>query len=60
MLKIVKVLDHEVKIFHNALNFADVIARDCMVPRNEIIAFEIEEDLMDLRENLFKQGCQKY
>lgn len=53
------VLDHEVKIFHNALNFADVIARDCMVPRNEIIAFEIEEDLVGLREKFIETGLSK-
>ena len=53
------VLDHEVKIFHNALNFADVIARDCMVPRNEIVAFEIEEDLIDLREKFIQTGLSK-
>jgi CBS domain containing-hemolysin-like protein len=53
------VLDHEVKIFHNALNFADVIARDCMVPRNEIIAFEIEEDLIDLRGKFIQTGLSK-
>ena len=54
-----EVLDHEVKIFHNALNFADVIARDCMVPRNEIIAFEIEEDLIDLRAKFIQTGLSK-
>jgi len=54
-----EVLDHEVKIFHNALNFADVIARDCMVPRNEIIAFEIEEDLIDLRQKFIQTGLSK-
>jgi len=53
------VLDHEVKIFHNALNFADVIARDCMVPRNEIVAFEIEEDLLGLREKFIETGLSK-
>ena len=52
-------LDHEVKIFHNALNFADVIARDCMVPRNEIVAFEIEEDLVGLREKFIETGLSK-
>ena len=54
-----EVLDHEVKIFHNALNFADVIARDCMVPRNEIVAFEIEEDLIDLRGKFIQTGLSK-
>ena len=54
-----EVLNHEVKIFHNALNFADVIARDCMVPRNEIIAFELEEDLIDLRAKFIQTGLSK-
>jgi len=52
-------LDHEVKIFHNALNFADVIARDCMVPRNEIVAFEIEDDLIELRSKFIQTGLSK-
>ena len=54
-----EVLNHEVKIFHNALNFADLIARDCMVPRNEIIAFELEEDLIDLRAKFIQTGLSK-
>lgn len=40
--------DYEVKLFHNALNFNEVIARDCMVPRNEIIAVEINDAIEDL------------
>jgi CBS domain containing-hemolysin-like protein len=40
--------DYEVKLFHNALNFNEVIARDCMVPRNEIIAVEINDDIKEL------------
>lgn len=40
--------DYEVKLFHNALNFNEVIARDCMVPRNEIIAVEINDDVKAL------------
>ena len=42
-------MDHEVKIFHNALGFSEVIARDCMVPRNEIVAFEIKDDINELK-----------
>lgn len=52
-------LDHEVKIFHNALNFSDVIARDCMVPRNEIIAFELEDDINDLLNKFIETGLSK-
>ncbi|MCT4582572.1 MAG: hemolysin family protein [Flavobacteriales bacterium] len=52
-------LDHEVKIFHNALNFSEVIARDCMIPRNEIIAFELEDDLNELKEKFIETGLSK-
>ncbi len=52
-------IEHEVKIFHNALNFSEVIARDCMVPRNEIIAFELEDSLEDLRQKFIETGLSK-
>ena len=38
-------MEHDVKIFHNALSFSEVIARDCMVPRNEIVSLEINDSL---------------
>jgi CBS domain containing-hemolysin-like protein len=52
-------MDHEVKIFHNALNFSDVIARDCMVPRNEVIAFELEDNINDLLNKFIETGLSK-
>ena len=48
-------MEHDVKIFHNALSFSEVIARDCMVPRNEIIALEINDNIEDLK-NLFLES----
>jgi CBS domain containing-hemolysin-like protein len=47
-------LEHEIKIFRNALEFSSVKARDCMVPRNEIIAVDISEEPDHLR-NIFTQ-----
>ena len=38
-----KELENEVKIFHNALDFSSIHLRDCMIPRNEIIAVDIDE-----------------
>lgn len=35
---------NEVKILHNALDFSRVHARDCMIPRTEIIAVDIEKE----------------
>ena len=35
-------VEHEVKIFHNALDFSSTHLRDCMIPRNEIVAINID------------------
>ena len=55
----VKELENEVKIFHNALGFSEVIARDCMIPRNEIVAFEIEENISELKNKFIETGLSK-
>jgi len=31
-------IENEVKIFHNAIDFSNTHLRDCMIPRNEIVA----------------------
>lgn len=45
-------LENEVKIFHNAIDFSTIHLRDCMIPRNEIVAVNISttsrEDLSQL------------
>lgn len=45
-------VEHEVKIFHNALDFSSTHVRDCMIPRNEIVAINVEtgtrQQLVDL------------
>lgn len=35
-------IDNEVKIFRNAIDFKDTLIGDCMIPRNEIIAVDID------------------
>jgi CBS domain containing-hemolysin-like protein len=42
-------VEHEIQIFKNALNFAQVKTRDCMVPRNEIVAIEVDANIDELR-----------
>ena len=49
-------MEHDVKIFHNALSFSDVIARDCMVPRNEIVALEINDKIEELKKLFLDSG----
>lgn len=45
-------VDNEVKIFRNALDFSSTHVRDCMIPRNEIVAVNIDtgtrEQLVEL------------
>ena len=36
-------IEDEVELFHNALDFSDTKVRDCMVPRTEIDAVDIED-----------------
>jgi putative hemolysin len=43
-------VEHEVKIFRNALTFPDVKVRDCMIPRMDIAAVEIGEGFEKLKE----------
>ena len=40
-------IEDEVKIFHNALDFSDTKVRDCMVPRTEIEAVDIDTCTME-------------
>lgn len=46
-------IEDEVKIFQNALDFSDTKVRDCMVPRTEIEAVDIEKATVDDLRNMF-------
>lgn len=47
------------KIFHNALEFKTVKIRDCMIPRTEITAVEINDSVEKLREAFVESGHSK-
>ncbi len=51
--------DFEVRLFHKALSFSEVIARDCMIPRNEIIALELNESIEQLKKCFIETEVSK-
>ena len=55
-----KTVEREVKIFENALDFSDTRLRDCMVPRNEIVAVDVKDTTRDDLVKLFtRSGLSK-
>jgi len=46
--------ENELKLFQNALDFSDIRVRDCMVPRVDIDAIDIEDSIEDLRKLFIK------
>lgn len=49
-------VENEVKIFHNALDFSTTHLRDCMTPRNEIFAVDIDRIDRDELCHLFESS----
>lgn len=52
-------IDHEIQIFQNALDFSKVKARECMIPRTEVIAMELDDSIDHLTEKFIETGLSK-
>ena len=52
-------VETEIQIFQNALDFSKVKARECMVPRNEIVAMDINQSIDCLRDKFIETGFSK-
>lgn len=52
-------LEDEVKIFQNALEFSNVKVRDCIVPRTEIVAVGMNATLEEMRTQFTDSGFSK-
>ncbi len=54
-----KKIDHEIQIFQNALDFSAVKVRECMVPRTEIIAMNVDESIENLSKKFIETHLSK-
>lgn len=52
-------LEHELQIMQNALEFNKVLARDCLVPRNEVVAVDLETPLEEVKSLFISTGLSK-
>ncbi|MDF1516854.1 MAG: hemolysin family protein [Lutibacter sp.] len=52
-------VDSEIQIFQNALEFDTVKAREIMIPRTEIVAVDIDDDIADLKQLFIETGYSK-
>lgn len=52
-------VENEVQIFQNALDFSSVKIRDCIVPRTEIVALEINSSQDELMNLFIETGLSK-
>ena len=52
-------LSNDMVIFQNALNFSSVKIRECMIPRTEITALDIQDTMDDLAALFVEQGYSR-
>lgn len=49
----------DAKIFNNAIEFKQVKVRECMIPRTEIVAVDVEDDMEELTRAFMESGHSK-
>ena len=51
--------ENDLKLFQNALDFSKVKLRDCMIPRTEIVAMDINTPIAELKNKFIETGYSK-
>ena len=51
--------EHEIKMFQNALDFPNLKIRDCMIPRTDITAVDVNSSIEDLKNKFIETGYSK-
>lgn len=54
-----EVINNEVKLFRNALDFSKVKLRDIMVPRNEMVVMDIHSTVEELHQKFIETGYSR-
>jgi putative hemolysin len=52
-------LEHELQIMQNALEFSNIRARDCLIPRNEVVGVEVTTSMSEVRALFATSGLSK-
>lgn len=52
-------MSKDMHILRNALDFSNIKARDCMIPRTEMVAVDIDENIDELKALFIEKGLSK-